>query len=122
VKNQLPLQFMEKVWFMCLILHLCPQVIFPFKKQFSHGILSKLMEKRKQVYVPPKLEDCTSTTTNFQIWMSKEAHDIFACVINFLKFDWQLKQMTIGLFETTKTIGQTLATNLIEMFNQYGLG
>jgi hypothetical protein len=26
--------------------------------------------------------------------------------------------LTIGLFQTTKTIGQTLATNLIELFNQ----
>jgi hypothetical protein len=29
--------------------------------------------------------------------------------------------MTIGLFKATKTIGQTLATNLIEVLNQYGL-
>ncbi len=29
--------------------------------------------------------------------------------------------MTIGLFEAIKTIGQTLATNLIELFDQYGL-
>jgi hypothetical protein len=27
----------------------------------------------------------------------------------------------IGLFEATKTIGQALATNLIELFDQYGL-
>jgi hypothetical protein len=70
---------------MCLILHLCPQVIFPSKEQFFHEILLKLMEKRKQVYVPPKLEDFTSITTNFDLWMSKEAHDIFAYMINFFK-------------------------------------
>ncbi len=29
--------------------------------------------------------------------------------------------MTIGLFEAIKTISQTLATNLIELFDQYGL-
>jgi hypothetical protein len=37
---------------------------------------------------------------------------IFALVINILGFDWQPKQMTINLFEATKTINQTLAINL----------
>ncbi len=83
MKIQLPLQFMENFWFMHLILHLCHQVIFPFFKKNSHEILPKLMKKRKQMYVPPKLEDYTSTTTNFDLWMSKEAHDIFAYMINF---------------------------------------
>jgi hypothetical protein len=34
--------------------------------------------------------------------MSKGAHDIFAFVINSFGFDWQPKQVTIGLFEATK--------------------
>jgi hypothetical protein len=29
--------------------------------------------------------------------------------------------MTIGLFEATRTIGQTLTTNLLKLLNQYGL-
>ncbi len=29
--------------------------------------------------------------------------------------------MTIGLFNTTKTIGQAFAKSLIELLNQYGL-
>jgi hypothetical protein len=72
------------------------------------------VKNTKQVYVLPKLGDCISTT-NFDLWMSKGAHDIFVFVINFLGFDWEFKQVIIGLFETTKTIGQTLATNLIEL-------
>jgi len=47
--------------------------------------------------------------------MSKGAHDIFSLVINFLGFDWQPKQVIIGLFQTTKTNGQSLPTNLIEI-------
>jgi hypothetical protein len=47
--------------------------------------------------------------------MFKGVHDIFALVINFLGFDWQPKQVTIGLFEATKTIGQALANNLIKL-------
>ncbi len=53
--------------------------------------------------------------------MSKGVHDIFALVINFLGSNQQPKQVTIGLFETTKTIGQTLTNNLIKLLDQYGL-
>jgi hypothetical protein len=49
--------------------------------------------------------------------MFKGAHDIFAIVINFLGFDWQSKQVTIGLFEATKIIGQTLANNLTKLLD-----
>jgi hypothetical protein len=38
------------------------------------------------MYVLPKLEDCI--IANFDLWMSKGAHDIFAFVINFLNFNW----------------------------------
>jgi len=31
------------------------------------------------------------------------------------------KLVTIGLFETTKTIGQTLVNNLTKLLDQYGL-
>ncbi len=44
-------------------------------------------------------------------------HDIFALVINFLGFDWQPKQLTIGLFEAIKTIKQTLANNLTKLID-----
>jgi hypothetical protein len=44
--------------------------------------------------------------------MSKWAHDIFFLVINFLRYDWETKQMTIGLFEATKTTSQALTNNL----------
>jgi hypothetical protein len=69
----------------------------------------------------PKSIDCISTTTNFHLWMSKDAHDIFAHIISFLGFNWQPKHEIIGLFEATKTNGQALANNLTKLFNQYGL-
>jgi hypothetical protein len=74
VKNQLPLQFVDNVWFKHVILHLCPQVVFPSKKQFSYEILLKLVEKMKQLYVLPKLGNYIFTTS-FDLWMSK-AHVI----------------------------------------------
>jgi hypothetical protein len=35
--------------------------------------------------------------------MSKGAHDVFELVINFLGNDWQLKHVTISLFEASET-------------------
>jgi hypothetical protein len=110
MKNNLPLQFVESVWFKRLILHLFPRVVFPSIKQFSQEILPNLVEKTKQVYVLPKLIDCISTVVSFDLWMSKGAHDIFDFVINFLRFDWQPKQITIGLFEI-EIIKQALTKN-----------
>jgi hypothetical protein len=38
---------------------------------------------------------------------------VFALVMKILNSDGQPKHVTIGLFETTKTIGQALAKSLI---------
>jgi hypothetical protein len=49
------------------------------------------MKKMKQVYVLPKLANFIFAITSFDLWMSKRVHDIFAFVIKFFGFDWQLK-------------------------------
>jgi hypothetical protein len=121
VKNNLPLQFVENVWFKHLILHLSFKVVFPSRKQFSKEILLNFVEKTKQVYVLPKLTNCIFATTSFDLWMSKGVHDIFTFVINFLGCDWQPKQVTIGLFEAIKITKQSLVNNLTKLFDQYGL-
>jgi len=72
------------------------------------------MEKMKQNYILTKL---ISTTTNFDLWMFKGAHDIYI----LLGFYWQPKQVTIGLFEPIETTNQVLVSKLIELFDQYDL-
>ncbi len=62
-------------------LHLCPRVVLPFRKQFSREILSKLVEKIKQLYVLLALVDCYYVTIFFDLLMSKGAYDIYAIVI-----------------------------------------
>jgi len=79
------------------------------------------MEKTKQLYVLPTLAKHHSTTTSFDLWVSKVKHDIFALVINFVIVDWQPKYITLGLFEATNISGQTLAKNLIELLDNYAL-
>jgi hypothetical protein len=46
------------------------------------------VEKASKIYVFPALAECHSTTTNFDLWMSKGAHDVFTLIINFLGSDW----------------------------------
>jgi hypothetical protein len=59
---------------------------------------------------------------SFDLWISKDGHDIFALVINFSKVNWQPKQITFNFFEPTNTSRQTLAknlTNFLEEENYY---
>jgi hypothetical protein len=53
----------------------------------------------------------------FDLWMSEGIYDIFSLVINFLDENWQLKKLTIGLFEATKTTIQTLVRNLRKLLD-----
>jgi hypothetical protein len=73
------------------------------------------VEKTKKTYVLPSLNDCSCVTTNFDLWMSKGAHDVFVLVINVLRSDWKPKHVTFGLFEVAKITGQALARNFIEL-------
>jgi len=38
-----------------------------------------------------------------------------------LNLDWEFKHIIIGLFETTKPIGQPLVKNIINLFHYYNL-
>ncbi len=87
IKNNLPIQFVESIWLKWLALCSCPKLKFSFKKQFSKEILLGLMDKTKQFHVLLALVECHSTTTNFDLWMSKRAYDVFALVINILRND-----------------------------------
>ncbi len=88
---------MEDNWLKKYNMHLCPSIVFPSRKQFFHELLFELMEKIKQLYVLPTLIECHSTTSSFDLWMSKVGHDVFALVINFSSVDWQPKHITLGL-------------------------
>jgi hypothetical protein len=87
-------------------MHLCLRVLFPSKTIFSQKVLPNLVEREKQEYVLPKLVECYSTITSFDLRRSKGTHDIFALVINFLKFDWQLKHITISLLKVNNITRQ----------------
>ncbi len=67
VKNHMHVQFVENLWMKCL----CLQEMFP-----------KLVEKTKQLHVLLALAKCNFLIVNFDLWMSKGVHDIFALMIN----------------------------------------
>ncbi len=75
------------------------------------------MEKTNETYVLPLLNDCCYATTNFDMWMSKGAHDVFALVKRNLGSNWKPKQITLVLFKVVKTIGQPLPINLIDILD-----
>jgi hypothetical protein len=78
----------ESIWSGHLALHLCPRVNFPSRQQFSLEILLGLVEKIRELYVLLALVECDTTTSNFNLWMSKGVYDMFALVLNFLGNDW----------------------------------
>ncbi len=64
-------------------------------------MLPNLVKKTKQTYA--------YTITSFNLGMFKGAHDVFALIVNFLRDNQMSKHITIGLFEASKTLGQTFA-------------
>jgi hypothetical protein len=70
------------------------------------------VEKINQLYVVLTLVERYFATTSFDFWMSKEAYDVFALVINILSSDWQPKHVPIGFFEAIETTRQALAESL----------
>ncbi len=79
------------------------------------------MEKTKEIYVLPLLNDYSCVTISFDLWMFKGAHDVFVLVINFLGSNWKPKHVTLGLFEDVETKKQALVRNLMELLDAYGL-
>ncbi len=74
IKNNLPIQFVESMWLKHLIIHLCPKLNFPSKRQFSQEVLPGLVEKTSQQYVFLALANFFSTIASFDLWMSKQVY------------------------------------------------
>jgi hypothetical protein len=79
------------------------------------------VKKTKETYVLPLLNDCSCAITNFDLCMSKGAHDVFILFIIFFGSHWKPKHVTLGLFGSIETIGQVLAKKIIELLDAYGL-
>jgi hypothetical protein len=58
-----------------------------------------------------------STTSSFDLWMSKGVLNIFSLIVNiFLNQDWMSKHVNFGLFEAYETVGHALTKKLQKAF------
>jgi hypothetical protein len=74
------------------------------------------------IYVQLGLDLFLSITCTFDLWMLKGAmHDMFIVVINFISNNWEVKHVTIGLFEVNETNGMAMAPNLNNFLISYSL-
>jgi hypothetical protein len=59
------------------------------------------MVKTVEQYVIPTLDSWVTTTTYFDLWMSRFKHDMFVLMINFINSLWVLCYVIVGLFKST---------------------
>jgi hypothetical protein len=69
-----------------ILFYICVFELFSFANKKIHEVLPKLMEKKKQVYVLPKLVDCMSFNNKFWLMDVQGGTCYFCfCDLNFLK-------------------------------------
>jgi hypothetical protein len=86
----------------------------------KHAIPS-LVAKTMEQYVMTTLDSCVTTTTSFDLWMSRFGHDTLALVINFIHSQWVPYHVTMGLFETTNMSGVAMIVQVKELLSSYNL-
>jgi hypothetical protein len=95
------------------------KIKFPFQNVVFTKDIAKVNDKTSQQYVLLALANCFFAIARFDLWMFEGVYDVFTLMINFLNSDWQPKHVTISLFETIETIGQTLVRSLIELLDKW---
>ncbi len=85
-----------------------PRIVFPNRKQMVQHVIPKLVAKTMENFMMLTLESCITTIISFDLWMSKFGQDTFALVINFINSHWVFYHATVGIFETTNTLGITI--------------
>jgi len=53
--------------------------------------------------------------------MSKGTRDVFVVVVNFISSDWEIKHVTIGLFEVSNTRGVAMVPKLQKLLDKFPL-
>jgi hypothetical protein len=59
-----------------------------------------MLAKVMKMHVLLAIAQCATTTTTFDLWMSKIGFDTFVLVINFIYDDWVPYHVIVRLFET----------------------
>jgi hypothetical protein len=75
------------VWLSHLVLQITSSCAIPFSKIIFKHYFAWIGGEFKETYVLILLNDYNCVSTNFDLWMSKGAHDVFVLIINFLGSD-----------------------------------
>jgi hypothetical protein len=84
----------------------------------KHVIFS-LVVKTMEQYVMTVLDSCVSTTTSFDLWMSKSRHNTLALVINFINSQWVPCHVTMGFFEAIDMSRIAMVVQVKELLSSY---
>jgi hypothetical protein len=80
-------------------------------------MVSRTMEE----YVILALKSYVTTTSSFNLWMSRSRHNTFALVINFINSYWVPCHVKVGLFEAIDTIGVVMVMQVRDLLASYNL-
>ncbi len=115
------MKIIKWIWFQRLVYKLCIQFLFPPKKSFVEETLSSLVEKTMTTFVQPTLTDYILAIYIFYLWMSKGARDVFDVVVNFISSDWEVKHVTIELFEVSNISSVVMVPKLQQLLDGFSL-
>ncbi len=100
---------MKNPFLWLLVLHCDFKCVFPSQKQLMNEHLLAMPTKMMERYVLLAIAKCATTTTSFDIWMSKSRCDIFPLIINFIDDQWIPCHVIIALFKAKNTSSVVLA-------------
>jgi ATP:corrinoid adenosyltransferase len=68
-------------------------------------------------YVLLALDFCVTTTTSFDLWMSRLGHGTFVLVINFIKSQWVPCHVIVGFFEVIDMVRIAMAMHVKDLLD-----
>jgi hypothetical protein len=79
------------------------------------------LQRTMEQYVWPLLQEATTVSVTFDLWMSRAGFDTFTMVVNFIDKEWMPRHVTIGLFEAIATSGTALTAIVKPLLQKFKL-
>jgi len=121
INSCLPHWIVKIVWLQCLTLQVCPWVVFLSNKTFTKQILAKLVEKTKKLVCITCLGRMYVDNNFWSLDVNGCPQHLCTCCQFQLCILVVQTHYNLGLFEATKTSGQTMALKLQALLNKFGL-
>ena len=120
---QAPNMVCNNPYFRNLVLHLDPKVSFPSRHVLQDKIVPQLRSNvEKVVYnTLTRSGNVLRCAITFDLWMSRNAEDIFGVMMHFIDSEWSIKLFNIGLMKMEHTNGEALKTIFEGECEKYGI-